>query len=127
MAFLAVAKGSPTVLFRAQTVPARSDRSADCRDANAVSLHILLTGQNVQAVLAFEGADADGGPSLPLPNPNAQVTLSTNQIIDMPVGAAFFYARLVSLQGTFANGQGVTITATPYVSPGQTSITAVAG
>ncbi len=118
-------KGTPVRVFQNQVLNALSDVAVDCREFNAVSVHVTVTGTSASADLTVEGASAAGGFTLTLTDVNAtQTGVTSNLLFDVVVGTAFVKVRLANVSGTFKAGQGFTVTVIPYVSPGQTTVQA---
>jgi len=88
----------------------------DCQDYNAVHVQVLAFGTNPSAVVEIQGSDAPGGVYLPLFDPSASRTITSNTAFEVVVGVAFVKVSLTPSSGSF------TITVTPYIMPGQSQL-----
>lgn len=114
-----VLKGEPVRAFEYRQSAGLSDKWIDCRQANALTVQIDVTGTSPSATVSVEGAPLPSGVSLPLDDPQASQSLVTSsRSFDTSVGAAWVRLRLADVSGAFGENQGYTITATPYVAPG---------
>lgn len=121
-------KGQPIRVFDRQATARLSDVAVDCQQFNAVNVEVTVSGTNPSATLILRGASAQGNAIfLPLSDPNAIQTITANVSFDCVVGTAWLRAELADVSGTYAAGQGYTVTITPYVSPGQTRVTVTVG
>lgn len=114
-------KGVPYPLFANRSYSSLSDEAIDCQRLTALHVNVYVTGSgSPSATVSVEGSDASGGAYLPLPDPSAlRVNVTANTSFDVIVGGiAFAKVRLSSIGGTFADGQGFTVIATPYLAPG---------
>lgn len=120
-------KGAPIRLFSHRSANGASDKAVDCRGYNAVLVEVYVTGAIPSATLTVQGASAEGGTYLTLPDPNAtQAAVAASKSFDVVVGAAFVKVAISSISGTFGEGRGYTVIVTPYISPGQSNITILA-
>lgn len=113
-------------VFSRQAANILSDTAIPTCEVNAVSLFVLVSGTNPSATISLEGAPEKGGNYLAIPRAS-QAAVTSSQIIEFSAPAAWSKVRIASISGTFGGGQGFTIIATPFVSPGPISVTAVVG
>lgn len=119
-------KGQAVRVFNNQALNALSDVPVDCREANALTLEIQVSGTGASATVSIEGAPEAGGPYLPLFDPNASKTVTTRTSFDCIVGTAWAKVRIADIVGSYVN-QGFSVIATPYVSPGQSNLSITFG
>lgn len=111
-------KGSAVRLLENQAANALSSAACDCRNYNAVHVSVYVGGASPSATVSIEGAEAEGGAYLALPDAQSSRTVTANVGFDVIVGASWVRARIASLTGgTF------TVIVTPYVSPGSSTLT----
>jgi len=116
-------KGDPVRLLENAQLAGLSATALKVTEHNAASIEVYVSGAGAQADISIEGSPAEGGEYLPLFDPNAsKPAITSNQIFDVIAGPAWIKARLANVSGSFGGGQGFTIVATPYISPGPTSI-----
>lgn len=119
-------KGRPVRVFSNQLQAAISPEKVDMRDYNGVSVSVMVNGVGPSGRLRLLGAPQPGGIYLPLSDQSAdQSNIVANKIFDAAVGSCWLKAELVSLSGSFSEGQGFSAIITPYRAPGPTSILAV--
>lgn len=115
-------KGAPVRLFNAETGTGLSTNAVDCRNANGLSISVIITGTITTLVFFVQGAVEFGGPYLTLPDPRAtQALLTSSTMIDTIIGANWAKVLLFTNSGTYSPGQGITMVATPYLSPSNPS------
>ncbi len=124
MAFAdAVIKGEPIRVLYNRSKNGLSDVAVPCKGFNAVNVFVMPTGSSPSATVGVEGSYEEGGIYNQLPDSQAsQSGVTSNKMFEVAVGTAWVKIRLSDISGTFGNNEGFTVIVTPFVSPGQTSI-----
>lgn len=109
-------KGTAVRMFSRQTLNALSDKAADCRGVNGVHVEVLVSGTSPSATISVEGGIEEGSAGyMALPDPASNRTgVAANLSFDCVVGSAWAKVRVSSISGTFGDGEGYTITVTPF-------------
>lgn len=116
-------KLDPVRVFNKQQQNYLSDKSVDCRNANAVNVAVIVNGTNPSATILVEGSQESGGNYILLDDPKASRTVTANTNWNVMVGTAWTKIRIANISGTFASGEGFTIIVTPFVAAGPVSTT----
>ncbi len=121
----ALIKGDPVRVFSNQAIAAISDFAVECTHYNAVNVQVFVSGQAASADLTVLSAPQQGGFFLQSPDINShQANVASNTSFDVVIGQGWARVQISNIAGTFAPGQGYTVIVTPYVSPGQSRVSA---
>ena len=108
-------KGAP-VYALANAQVACASQPIDCRRFNSLVVMVFASGTNPSATVTIEGGPAAGGPWLPEPWLANGFVASANVAKSLEIANRFCRIVLSNVSGTFGQGQGFTVIATPYVS-----------
>lgn len=110
-------KGEAKRVFSNQQLNQLSDKTVDFRDYNAAYVEIIVRGTTPSATFTIEGGEEEGGNFFTLPDSAAtQSGVNANKVFTCIVPSRFIKVRMASVSGTYASGEGFTVTITPYRS-----------